>query len=77
MLSSERTGSDARGWLMLLLMTSDQWKTDVEQRAAEVEAQKVRLRLAVMALTDVLRNRPPETTNGGRLEVRERELAET
>jgi len=62
---------------MLLLMTSDQWKTDVEQRAAEVEAQKVRLRLAVMALTDVLRNRPSEMANGGRLEARERELAET
>jgi hypothetical protein len=46
------------------------WQAEVERRAAEVEAQKVRLRLAVLVLSDTLKNAPPRAADRGRLEVR-------
>jgi hypothetical protein len=39
------------------------WKAEIEKRAADVEAQKVRLRLAVLVLQDALR----DETDGARL----------
>lgn len=40
----------------------DTWKAEIERRAAEVEAQKLRLRLAVLLLTDALRDGPERVT---------------
>jgi hypothetical protein len=47
------------------MRSPSEWKTEIEKRAAEVEAQKVRLRLAVLVLNDLLRERPQQETQNG------------